>query len=54
MNKAISYCRLALPGMHLYEKTYRNLLGALGAEPSVWCECRFVNPVADIAVEAKF
>ena len=40
----------ALPAMHLHEKTYPKLLGALDAEPSVWCECRFVNPVADIAV----
>ena len=40
------------PAMHmdLKEQTYPNLLGALDAEPSVWCECRFVNPVADIAV----
>ena len=40
----------ALPAVHLHEKTYPKPLGALDAEPSVWCECRFVNPVADIAV----
>jgi hypothetical protein len=40
----------AIPAMGLDEKTYSNLLGALGTEPSVWCECLFVNPVSDIAV----
>ena len=27
-----------------------NLLGPIGAEPKVWTECLFANPVADIAV----
>jgi hypothetical protein len=40
----------AMLAMDLTEKTYRKLLGALDAEPSVWCECLFVNPVDDIAV----
>ena len=40
----------ALPAMDLNEKTYPKLLGPLGAEPAVWCEYLFVNPVADIAV----
>ena len=45
------YLKLS-PAMHmdLKERTYPNLLGALDAEPSVWCECLFVNPVDDIAV----
>jgi hypothetical protein len=40
------------PTMHMdyTEQTYPNLLGARGAELSVWCECLFVNPVDDIAV----
>jgi hypothetical protein len=32
------------------ERTYQNLLGRLGEEPSVWAECVFVDPIADIAV----
>jgi hypothetical protein len=32
------------------ERTYPELLGRLGEEPSVWAECVFVDPVADIAV----
>jgi hypothetical protein len=44
-----------LPSPHpfgdLQEKTYRNLLGPLGkAEPTVWAECLFFDPIADIAV----
>jgi hypothetical protein len=30
--------------------TYANLLGPLGEEPSVWTQCLFFDPVADIAV----
>jgi len=29
---------------------YAKLLGPLGAEPTVWAECVFVDPVADLAV----
>jgi hypothetical protein len=32
------------------ERTYENLLGPLGAEPTVWAECLFVDPIGDIAV----
>jgi hypothetical protein len=32
------------------ERTYQNLLGPLGSEPTVWAECLFVDPDADIAV----
>jgi hypothetical protein len=35
---------------YLYERTYGNLLGALGEKPHVWAECLFADPVADIAV----
>jgi hypothetical protein len=38
------------PAMYLSERTYRALLGPLGAEPAVWAECMFADPVADIAV----
>jgi hypothetical protein len=34
----------------LDERTYANLLGPLGEEQTVWAECVFVDPVADIAV----
>ena len=32
------------------ERTYRNLLGAIDTRRTVWTECLFVDPVADIAV----
>jgi hypothetical protein len=32
------------------ERTYRSLLGQLGKDPTVWAECFFVDPIADIAV----
>jgi hypothetical protein len=32
------------------EITYQKLLGPLGQEPTVWAECLFVDPIADIAV----
>jgi hypothetical protein len=31
-------------------RTYQALLAPLGAEPTAWAECRFVDPIADIAV----
>ena len=33
-----------------FETLYRNLLGPLAEEPTVWADCLFVDPVADIAV----
>jgi Trypsin-like peptidase domain len=42
--------RPALMAMDVKANTHQQLLGQLGAEPSVWCECLFVNPVADMAV----
>jgi hypothetical protein len=38
------------PGAYLHEITYQKLLGPLGGEPTVWAECLFVDPIADIAV----
>lgn len=38
------------PGACLEDKTYQSLLGLLGAQPTVWAECLFVNPVADLAL----
>ena len=32
------------------ERTYAELLSPLGQPPSVWAECLFVDPIADIAV----
>lgn len=32
------------------ERTYSNLLGSLGDDPTVWAQCLFVDPVADLAV----
>jgi hypothetical protein len=35
---------------HLEERTYQKLLGPLGSRPTVWGECFFADPIADIAV----
>jgi hypothetical protein len=35
---------------YAWERTYKNLLGAIGKRRTVWTECLFVDPVADIAV----
>jgi hypothetical protein len=32
------------------ERTYKTLLGPLGADATVWAECLFVDPISDIAV----
>jgi hypothetical protein len=40
----------AHPMSHTEERTYEALLGPLGAEPTVWAECLFADPVADIAI----
>ena len=39
---------------YLGDRTYQELLGPLGEQqPTVWAECMFVDPVADIAVLGK-
>src|SRR5262249_35643954 len=38
------------PARYLEEETYKRLLGPLGAKPTVWAACRYVDPIADIAV----
>ena len=40
----------AHPFSYTREKTFDNLLGLLAGEPTVWAECLFVDPIADIAV----
>jgi len=35
---------------YVEETTYKRLLGPLGGKRTVWAECRFVDPIADIAV----
>jgi hypothetical protein len=41
----------AVPNVRVDERTYPRLLGSLGQSwPSIWAECLFVDPVADIAV----
>jgi hypothetical protein len=37
------------PFSYTHERTYRSLLGPLGAKPTVHAECLFADPVADIA-----
>jgi hypothetical protein len=34
----------------LRERTYQELLAPIGAEPTIWAECLFVDPISDIAV----
>ena len=47
------HCLPDLPPSHtgsgLEKRTYK-LLGPLDAEPTVWAECLFVDPIADLAV----
>jgi hypothetical protein len=49
-----AHCLPSFPPAHAAayteEITYPNLLGPLGAEPTVWAECVFVDPIADIAL----
>ena len=49
-----AHCLPFFPPCHgasyLEERTYPKLLGPLGTEPTVWAECQFVDPIADIAV----
>jgi hypothetical protein len=35
---------------YTYERTYRDLLGPLGGAPTIYAECVFVDPVADLAI----
>ncbi len=49
-----AHCLPDLPQPHpcayLEELTYRRLLGPLGAQPTVWAQILFADPVVDIAV----
>jgi hypothetical protein len=49
-----AHCLPRLPpahrGSYTEERTYEKLVGELGAKPSIWCECQFVDPVSDLAV----
>jgi hypothetical protein len=49
-----AHCLPSLPPAHpmsyTEERTYEALLAPLGATPTVWAECQFADPVADIAI----
>jgi hypothetical protein len=45
-----AHCLPSFPPCHLQERTYPKLLAPLGSEPTVWAECLFADPIADIAV----
>lgn len=49
-----AHCLPKLPPAHPWsyteERTFQDLLAPLGETPTVWAECLFVDPVADIAV----
>jgi hypothetical protein len=38
------------PWAYAHEVTYGALLGPLGQEPTVWAQCIFADPIADVAV----
>jgi hypothetical protein len=38
------------PGWGNWDTTYQKLLAPLGGKPAVWAECKFVEPVSDLAV----
>jgi hypothetical protein len=40
----------AHPLSHTHERTYASLIGPRGAALTVWAECLFVDPIADVAV----
>jgi hypothetical protein len=52
-----AHCLPFLPPCHgfsyLEERTYQDLLGPLDGACTVWAECMFVDPVADIAMLAE-
>lgn len=53
-----AHCLPKLPPAHAaaytVERTFRHLLGPIGRRrPTVWAECVFVDPIADIAVLAE-
>lgn len=52
-----AHCLPALPPAHAMsyqeERTFRDLLGPIGGKATVWAECVFVDPVADVAVLAQ-
>lgn len=35
---------------HVHERIYRSILGRLGETPTIWAQCLFVDPIADIAL----
>jgi hypothetical protein len=35
---------------HVSERIYRSILGRLGETPTIWAQCLFVDPIADIAL----
>jgi len=49
-----AHCLPFFPRCHgasyLHERTYQKLLSRLGDRPTVWAECLFADPIADIAV----
>ena len=49
-----AHCLPVLPPANsLSARTYRELLGSLHGEPTVWAQCCYVDPVSDIAVLAE-
>jgi hypothetical protein len=51
---AAAHCLPVIPGApgfrRDWDETLRDLLGALGGQPTVWAECLFADPIADIVV----
>jgi len=49
-----AHCLPSFPPAHAFsyleQRTYRELLGPLGGDNTVWAECLFADPIADVAV----
>lgn len=49
-----AHCLPLLPpphlGAYLQQKTYENLLGRIGDRGNIWAQCKFADPVSDVAV----
>jgi hypothetical protein len=38
---------------YIAERTYKKLLAPLGGQPSIWCECCFIDPQLTLLSSAR-
>src|SRR5262245_19793104 len=43
-------CPRAHPARYVDDAIYKDILGPLSEKPTVWAECLYVDPIADIAI----